>query len=228
MRMAAPLSRPPIHIRGFLQVLAITPDLISASRFVLGYYWTVAFFAEPPQTVGLRAIALAGAASDFIDGRIARWTNSASGIGQWLDSSADIMFILAALSCEAYIGVIPIYLPALIATSFGQYVADSIWIRGSAVPVKSRLGHWAGIFNYVMVIALSWAPPPLLPAAIIHATAPIVALFYVAAICERALYYRSFGKLLSIVRLCGLRAVGAERNCLEDSGRRRKMRARLS
>jgi phosphatidylglycerophosphate synthase len=138
----------------------------------------------------LRAIALGGAASDLLDGRIARWTLSVSRFGRWLDNVADIVFVLAVLSCEAHARVIPIYLPALVAASFAQYVADSVWIRGSAVPIKSRLGHWAGIFNYVIVIILAWAPPPRLAGALLRDLAPMIAVFYLAAMGERAISYR--------------------------------------
>jgi hypothetical protein len=77
----------------------------------------------------------------------------------------------------------------LVAVSFAQYVIDSVLIRGSAVPVKSRLGHWAGVFNYIIVIVLVWAPPPRSPGTLLRDLAPMIGLFYLAAMCERALFY---------------------------------------
>src|SRR5262249_32901929 len=111
-------------------------NLISASRFILAGLWVAVFFGERSHPGILRAIALGGAASDFPDGRIARWTHSAGGFGRWLDNVADIVFVLTVLACETRVRAIPLYLPALAAASFAQYVADSIWIRGSAVPIK--------------------------------------------------------------------------------------------
>jgi phosphatidylglycerophosphate synthase len=139
------------------------------------------------------AIALLAAGSDFIDGRIARRLGSASGSGRWLDGVADVTFVLAAIFCEAASGTIPFYIPILIAISFSQYVIDSAVIgRGTAGPIKSRLGHWGGIINYAIVITLAFAPPPSPPGVIVRDLAPLVALFYVAAISERAwLFYRS-------------------------------------
>jgi phosphatidylglycerophosphate synthase len=138
-------------------------------------------------------IAILAAGSDFIDGRIARRLGSTSGSGRWLDGVADVTFVLAAIFCEAAAGAIPFYIPVLIAISFSQYVIDSTLIgRGAAGPIKSRLGHWGGIINYAIVITLAFAPPPSTPGVIVRDLAPLIALFYVAAISERAwLFYRS-------------------------------------
>lgn len=137
-------------------------------------------------------IAIVAAASDFIDGRIARRLGIASGSGRWLDAVADVTFVLAAILCAASAGDIPFYIPILIVISFSQYVIDSIAIgRGAAGPIKSRLGHWGGIINYALVIALAFAPPPARAGAIVRDLAPLIALFYVAAISERGwLFYR--------------------------------------
>jgi phosphatidylglycerophosphate synthase len=152
------------------------------------------FFRHDSRSHFLPLVALAGAASDFFDGQIARWNNRTSQFGRWLDNAADIVFILIALFCETYAGIIPVYVPMLIAASFVQYVADSVLIRGSAVPVKSRLGHLGGIFNYIIVILLALGPPPRLPGIVIARSAPLIALFYVLAIGERALCYRAIAQ----------------------------------
>lgn len=187
--MAASRNLPQNHVSSPHRFLTQSANLVSASRFILACIWAAVFFARRSYPQILRAIALGGAISDFLDGRIARWTHSTSRFGRWLDSVADIVFILTLLSCQTYAGIIPAYLPALVAASFAQYVADSVLIRGSAVPVKSRLGHWAGIFNYIIVIVLAWAPPPRLPGTLLRELAPMIGLFYLAAMCERALSY---------------------------------------
>jgi phosphatidylglycerophosphate synthase len=155
----------------------------------LACIWIFVFFGHRPRPSLLCAVASVGAASDLLDGRIARWAHSASRFGRWLDNTADIVFVLAALSCEAFDGAIPAYIPALVAASFAQYAVDSVLIRGSAVPVKSQLGHWAGIFNYIIVLILAWAAPPRLPGSLLRVLAPIIGLFYIAAMGERALCY---------------------------------------
>ena len=170
-------------------LLTQSANLVSASRFVLAWLWIVVFFSPHPHRERLLAIALGGAVSDLLDGRIARWTHSASRFGRWLDNAADIAFILTALSCAAYARSIPFYLPVLVAASFAQYVSDSVLMRGSRVPIKSRLGHWAGVFNYVFVIVLASMPRGRAGMFLLE-TAPMISLFYLAAMAERVLSYR--------------------------------------
>jgi len=164
-------------------------NLLSASRFLLAALWLVAFVSGNHSPVIFGSIALAAAASDFVDGRIARWMGHANGVGKWLDALADIVFILTALFSEALAGAIPIYIPVLIACSFAQYAIDSVAIIRSSTPVKSLLVHWGGVINFALVLVLAWTPPPLLPARLVRLISPLLAFFYIAAIFERALNY---------------------------------------
>jgi cardiolipin synthase len=174
-------------------VLAQIPNGLSALRFALAAIWIELASHGHDGRVAFAIIAIVAAGSDFIDGRIARMLGVASGRGRWLDGIADVTFVLAAIFCEAVAGAIPFYIPILIALSFSQYVIDSALLaQPAAGPVKSRLGHWGGIINYALVIALAVAPPPALPGAIVRAFAPLIGSFYVAAIAERAwLFYRT-------------------------------------
>lgn len=172
---------------GFWKLAA---DQLSASRFFLAAVWLAAYASGNRRPAVLGPIALAGAASDFADGRLARKRGSADKFGRWLDGIADIVFVLTALSCEARAGSIPAYIPVLIAFSFTQYAIDSVVILGSATPVASHLGHWGGIINFVLALALASAPPPRLPGRLVRRAAPLIAIFYLAAIIERALNYR--------------------------------------
>ncbi|HEY6300461.1 MAG TPA: CDP-alcohol phosphatidyltransferase family protein [Candidatus Binatus sp.] len=174
-------------------MLAQIPNGLSALRFALAAIWIELAAHGPHGRLAFAIVALVAAGSDFIDGRIARRLGVASGSGRWLDGIADVSFVLAALFCEANAAAIPFYIPILIALSFSQYAIDSVVIGARASgPIKSRLGHWGGIINYTLVITLAIAPPPALPGTIVRAVAPLIALFYVAAILERAwLYYRT-------------------------------------
>jgi phosphatidylglycerophosphate synthase len=174
-------------------IRAQIPNALSSLRFVLAAIWVDFAMRAHHGRIAFATIALLAAGSDFIDGRIARRLGTVSGSGRWLDGVADVTFVLAAIFCEADAGAIPFYIPILIAISFSQYVIDSVAIgRGAAGPIKSRLGHWGGIINYAIVITLAFAPPPATPGAIVRDLAPLIALFYVAAISERAwLFYRS-------------------------------------
>jgi phosphatidylglycerophosphate synthase len=172
------------------RVLSQAANLMSLSRFALAALWLVAFLSEKRNPQMLAPIALLAALSDFLDGPVAHRTNSAHAFGRWLDSVADIAFILTALSCEALAGAIPAYIPALVAVSFAQYAIDSIVISGSLVPVKSRIGHWGGVVNFGLVILLAMAQPLRLPTAFFRDVSPLLAIFYLAAIVERAANYR--------------------------------------
>ena len=172
-------------------MLAQVPNGLSALRFALAAIWIDLASHGHEGRIAFALVALVAAGSDFIDGRIARRLGVASGSGRWLDGIADVTFVLAALLCEAAAGTIPFYIPIVIAVSFSQYAIDSVLIEQPATgPRKSRLGHWGGIINYALVITLAIAPPPALPGAIAHSLAPVIALFYIAAISERAwLFY---------------------------------------
>ena len=174
-------------------MLAQIPNGLSALRFALAAIWIELAAHGHQGRLAFAIVAIVAAGSDFIDGRIARRLGVASGSGRWLDAIADVTFVLAAIFCEAAAGATPFYIPILIALSFSQYAIDSVVFGGRAArPVRSRLGHWGGIINYALVIALAIAPPPALVGAIVRSLAPLIALFYLAAISERAwLFYRS-------------------------------------
>ena len=166
-------------------------NLLSASRFVLAAMWLAAFVHGDRRPEVLGPIALAAALSDFVDGRVARQMRSADQFGRWLDSTADIAFVLIALTCEAHAGAIPVYIPILIAVSFAQYAIDSVVISGSATLVKSRLGHWGGVINFALVLLLAFASCARWPGIVVREASPLLAIFYLAAIFERMLGYVS-------------------------------------
>jgi phosphatidylglycerophosphate synthase len=186
-------SETPPRRASFTTTRAQIPNALSSLRFALAAIWVELAMRAYQGRAAFAVIAILGAGSDFIDGRIARRLGTASGSGRWLDAIADVTFVLAAILCAAWAGEIPFYIPILIAVSFSQYVIDSIVLgEPAAGPIKSRLGHWGGIVNYALVIVLAFAPPPATIGAIVRDLAPLIALFYVAAISERAwLFYRS-------------------------------------
>jgi phosphatidylglycerophosphate synthase len=174
-------------------VIAQIPNALSAIRFALAAIWVGLALNQHQGRLAFAIVSIAAAGSDFVDGRIARRLGVASGSGRWLDGIADVTFVLVALVCEAAQGAIPYYIPILIALSFSQYAIDSALIAERAPgPIKSRIGHWGGIINYALAITLAIAPPPALPGATVRELAPLIGLFYVAAMGERAwLLYRS-------------------------------------
>ncbi len=171
--------------------MAQAANLLSATRVVAAAAYAVAFGAGAAHTA--LAIAIFAAASDFIDGRLARRLGRQSPLGQWLDPIADVVFVLTALFCHARAGAIPFYIPLLIALSFAWYAIDSWLARGSSAgparaPIASRLGHWGGVVNYVLVLVLASGNHALTD--LLARAAPFLAVYYVAAIAERLLRRR--------------------------------------
>jgi len=174
--------------------IAYLPDALTGLRFALAGLWIALALTASEWHPGFAVIAAVASASDFLDGRLARRLGVAHSAGRWLDSIADVTFVLAALGCEAAAGSIPTYIPVLIALSFGQYAVDSILLHRAGTPVRSRLGHWGGVINYALVVALAFSAPGSMARALVAHVIPIIALFYVAAIIERALAYRSLAR----------------------------------
>lgn len=166
------------------------PNALTISRFLLAAMWVLLAGAAPDNRPAFAAIAIVAAATDFIDGRMARRLGVAREYGGWLDSIADVTFVLAALGCYAAAQRLPWAIPVLIAISFAQYALDSLWLHRAGAPVRSRLGHWGGIINYALVIAMALGAPGSTERWLIERVVPIIELFYVAAIIERALAYR--------------------------------------
>ena len=166
------------------------PNALTISRFVLAAMWILLANTAPDNRPAFAAIAIVAAATDFVDGRMARRLGVARESGGWLDSIADVTFVLAALGCYAAAQQLPWAIPMLIAISFGQYALDSLWLHRAGAPVRSRLGHWGGIINYALVIALAFSARGSLGRSLIDRAVPMIELFYIAAIIERALAYR--------------------------------------
>lgn len=130
-------------------------NALTATRVLLTPVFVALICAAPGRPVlGWLAVLVfaASAASDVIDGRLARRWGSASTGGRTFDHLADISFILAALWAYARLGLVPWWVPAAIASSFAFYVIDS-WsrptVRGSLI--GSRVGHVGGVCNYVLI-----------------------------------------------------------------------------
>jgi phosphatidylglycerophosphate synthase len=121
-------------------------DALSAARLLLAVAmpWLLARGGPLP----LAAWCLA-AASDWVDGPLARRAGTASVRGAVLDNAADIAFVLAGLTTAAALGLVPWLVPASIAVSAGAYAVASRRTPPGGRLARSRLGHWGGVLNYV-------------------------------------------------------------------------------
>jgi CDP-diacylglycerol--glycerol-3-phosphate 3-phosphatidyltransferase len=89
------------------------------------------------------------AVSDYLDGPVARRRNEVSHAGAVLDNVADVTFVLGGLSAAAALGLVSWVVPASIALSAGAYAVASARPGRESTLARSRLGHWAGVLNYL-------------------------------------------------------------------------------
>lgn len=127
---------------------------------VLGGQWLIA-----------AGIFLAAVASDFLDGIVARRTDTVSTVGGILDHTADAVFVTLTLWGIAYgeaqvrSDVVPGILPLFIALAFLQYLLDSKALAGQPLRT-SVLGRINGIAYFVVVgvvvirnaLGIGWLP----------------------------------------------------------------------
>lgn len=168
-------------------------NLLTALRVVLTPVFVyLACMSDGAFGRGLLAVACFAtiAATDVYDGRMARRWGSVSGAGRTFDHLADIGFILTALWAYVVLGIAPWWVPAAIVGSFAFYVVDS-WSRapgGTPNLIGSRIGHLAGISNYVLVgilVCNNSAGVQLLSAAVLDKLFWLVPMYSAAAVGSR-------------------------------------------
>jgi len=112
--------------------------------------------------LGLFALAVA---SDLADGPLARHRDEASALGGLLDHATDATYVSLGLAACAWSGLVPAWLPLLVAASFVQYVLDSRALRGQRLRA-SGLGRANGVAYFVLLgvpvvrdgLGLGWPP----------------------------------------------------------------------
>jgi len=146
------------------------------------------------------------AASDFLDGIVARRGRGPTAHGAALDNVADIAFVLAGTGTAAALGLVPPAVPAAIAVAFAGYATASLGRsarEGRWRLARSRLGHGAGVLNYaltgvvagaVALPAMPWRPVLAVGGALVVAVnlAAVLARL-VAAVLSRARVPRGGG-----------------------------------
>lgn len=111
----------------------------------------------PEQDLIALAVLVAGAITDWLDGKLARWLNQASRLGALLDPVADRLYIFAALFAFVVRGIIPWWVAVLL-------VARDLLV-GLALPLLRRAGYAPPEVTYVgkaATFALLYAFPLLL------------------------------------------------------------------
>ncbi len=141
-----------------LRLARALPTALSLLRLALGPAFVLALEMSATLPLG---IALLAAASDFVDGRLARRLGAASTRGAVLDVVGDGVFVLTALAALADGKRVSWLLPLATALALTG-LALAAWRRRTAPAAVAarprrgpadRAGHAAGIANYAVVIA---------------------------------------------------------------------------
>lgn len=128
------------------------------------------------------------AASDVLDGRMARRYGVASDRGRWFDHGADIAFLLAGFITLAAAGEVSYAVPLAVGGAFAVYAGDVRWRGERSSRLAGRLGHMGGVLNYVVltIVALDLATAAaLLPAGLRQAAVAAVPWYSGAAVLAR-------------------------------------------
>ena len=101
-------------------------NLLTAVRLMLAIPVAFGFAVNGllPGPILLLLISLA-CTTDYLDGKVARATNSSSAKGQLFDHTTDFIFVTSGLAGCAIAGLINPYLPVFIVIAFSQYGVDS-------------------------------------------------------------------------------------------------------
>jgi phosphatidylglycerophosphate synthase len=136
------------------------------------------------------ALFVVAAASDVIDGAVARRAGGASRHGAVLDNGADLAFVLAGTGTGAALGLLSWVVPSAIVLAFGAYVVASAGRRaaeGGWRRARSTAGHAAGVLNYGLtgLLTLAVASPGRIWPPVLRLASIMVVAANLAALLER-------------------------------------------
>lgn len=153
------------------------PNILTSFRLLAGPLVSVAFAHGH---TGLAAAGFfAAAATDLVDGAIARRYNAVSNVGSFLDPVADKVLLFSTTTTLAAHGVLPVSLVALIVVRDITLLQGAMWHRYRCLPNKSlrdffavhrvsalqveptRLSKYNSVLQMGMVsAAMAWAAVP--------------------------------------------------------------------
>jgi CDP-diacylglycerol--glycerol-3-phosphate 3-phosphatidyltransferase len=145
------------------RALSALPNIISLSRLILA----AAFVADDRPTARLVLIVIA-ALTDFLDGWVARRSNTTTRWGALIDPFADRVFALVAVSTLLFTGQLStvgyfVMISRDLMTAVGFLVARAVsWLR--PVEFRARLsGKVVTVLQFVALIAIIRFPSATMP-----------------------------------------------------------------
>jgi len=142
---------------------------------------------------------IVAAASDGIDGFLARVLNQRSKLGALLDPIADKLLVSAALVTLVIERQLPWWLLVLIGIRDGWMAFGALWVRHKRLEIPttpSRIGKYA-TFGMTVLVVLALLDQALEPSELLHAY--MVVFGFVSALCvviSTLQYFWRFGYLL--------------------------------
>ena len=132
---------------------------------------------------------IVAAATDYLDGPVARRTGTATRHGMLLDNAADIAFVLGGLGAAAALGLVPWLVPGAVLLAVVDYARAALEERNGVGRGLSRssVGHAAGVVNYaclgVLCARLAW--PQAVPFAVLATVELATIAINLFAVIER-------------------------------------------
>ncbi|CAN5765766.1 CDP-alcohol phosphatidyltransferase family protein [soil metagenome] len=152
-RRAAPIadeSAPPVRAS---RALITAPNALSAVRLALVPLFVTLYLTGREDAAIV--IFVVGASSDFVDGYVARRTNSVTELGKLLDPLADRAFIGALASVLVIRGLLDPFVAGAVVARDAAIIAGSVWLarRGRPLVPVSLTGKAA---TACLLIGLTW------------------------------------------------------------------------
>lgn len=111
------------------------PNLITITRIVMSFLFVYTIVEEiifnQERSMILLLLFLAICASDLLDGRIARKTNSVSVFGAKLDVFADLLYIILSYVTLVTMNILPVWFLGFICFKFSEFVITSKFMRNN-------------------------------------------------------------------------------------------------
>ena len=115
--------------------IKFVPNLITTTRMIMSFLFVYTiveqFIYGQERSMNLIILFLAICASDLLDGRIARKTNSVSIIGAKLDVSADLLYIIISYVTLVTIKILPLWFLGFICFKFSEFVITSKFMKNN-------------------------------------------------------------------------------------------------
>ena len=163
----------------------LAADALALSRLVLAGVLAFTLSHAPAHTLLPAVVFVLAAASDYVDGPLARRAGGPTRHGAILDSLADVAFVLAGTVTGAARGLVPAAVPIAITLSFSLYALASVDARWGTA--RTIVGHRAGVANYALTGLVTGAvafPGAMVKPVLAGASLAVIAI-NLAAVLER-------------------------------------------